>query len=59
MDLFTFNAFAFAGELDLNRLAAKLGIKRKYRWDEPIKLYPVTYTLAAVSDDELVYLYYF
>ena len=31
MELFTFKAFAFGGELDLNRLAVKLGITRKYR----------------------------
>lgn len=38
MELFTFKAFAFGGELDLNRLAVKLGITRKYRWEEPMKL---------------------
>lgn len=59
MELFTFTAFAFAGELDLNRLAAKLGISRKYRWEEPMKLNPVTFTLAAGQDTEQVYLYYF
>ena len=35
MELFTFKAFAFGGELDLNRLAVKLGIIRKYRWKSP------------------------
>ncbi len=59
MDLFTFNAFAFVGELDLNRLAAKLSITRKYRWEEPMKLSPVSFSLASGSDAELVYLYYF
>lgn len=59
MKLFTFNAFAFVGELDLNRLAAKLGITRKYRWEEPMKLNPVTFSLSASGDVELVYLYYF
>jgi hypothetical protein len=38
MEQFTFKAFAFGGELDLNRLAVKLGIIRKYRWEEPMKL---------------------
>ncbi|HIJ88513.1 MAG TPA: RMD1 family protein [Desulfuromonadales bacterium] len=59
MELFTFKAFAFGGELDLNRLAVKLGITRKYRWEEPMKLNPVTFSLATGSDEERVYLYYF
>jgi required for meiotic nuclear division protein 1 len=59
MELFTFKAFAFGGELDLNRLAVKLGITRKYRWEEPMKLNPVTFALAAGNDTERVYLYYF
>ena len=59
MELFTFKAFAFGGELDLNRLAVKLGISRKYRWEEPMKLNPVTFALAAGNDSERVYLYYF
>src|ERR1035437_1937998 len=59
MELFTFKAFAFGGELDLNRLAVKLGITRKYRWEEPMKLNPVTFALAAGNDAERVYLYYF
>ena len=59
MELFTFKAFAFGGELDLNRLAVKLGIVRKYRWEEPMKLNPVTFALSAGIDAERVYLYYF
>ena len=59
MELFTFKAFAFGGELDLNRLAVKLGIVRKYRWEEPMKLNPVTFALANGNDAERVYLYYF
>jgi uncharacterized Rmd1/YagE family protein len=59
MELYTFNAYVVSGELDLNRLAAKLGIARKYRWEEPMKLNPVTFTLAADADHEKVYLYYF
>lgn len=59
MELFTFKAFAFGGELDLNRLAAKLGMNRKYRWEEPMKLNPVTFALSARNDSEQVYLYYF
>ncbi|MEI6702485.1 MAG: RMD1 family protein [Deltaproteobacteria bacterium] len=59
MELFTFKAFAFGGELDLNRLAVKLNITRKYRWEEPMKLNPVTFALATGNDTERVYLYYF
>lgn len=59
MEIFSFKAFAFSGELDLNRLAVKLGIARKYRWEEPMKLNPVTFSIAAESDTEGVYLYYF
>ncbi len=59
MHIFTFKAFAFGGELDLNRLALKLGITRKYRWEEPMKLNPVTFALSAGNDTERVYLYYF
>jgi len=40
MGTYSFNAFAFGGELDLNRLAIVLGISRKYRWEEPMKLNP-------------------
>jgi uncharacterized Rmd1/YagE family protein len=59
MDRYTFNAFVVGGELDLNRLAARLGIGRRYRWEEPMKLNPVTFAPAAASDGEWVYLYYF
>jgi uncharacterized Rmd1/YagE family protein len=55
----TFKAFALAGEVDLNRLAVRLGITRKYRWEEPMKLDPVTLGLATAGDGERVYLYYF
>jgi required for meiotic nuclear division protein 1 len=59
MESYSFNAFAFGGELDLNRLAVVLGISRKYRWEEPMKLNPVTFTPAVDSDVERVYLFYF
>jgi uncharacterized Rmd1/YagE family protein len=59
MDVYSFNAFAFGGELDLNRLAAKLGITRKYRWEEPMQLNAVTFVPATSGDSERVYLYYF
>ncbi len=59
MNLFNFKAWAFGGELDLNRLAVELGVNRKYRWEEPMKLNPLTFTLASGNEAEQVYLYYF
>ena len=59
MGTYSFNAFAFGGELDLNRLAIVLGIALKYRWEEPMKLNPVTFTPAMDGDSERVYLFYF
>ena len=59
MQQFLFKAYALIGELDLNRLASRLGIQRKYRWEEPMKLNPVTFSLAAMDDTQQVYLYYF
>lgn len=54
-----FVAFAVSGELDLNRLATRLGVDRKYRWEEPMRLNPVTFTPSAPNDSVWVYLYYF
>ena len=54
-----FIAFALNGELDLNRLATRLGIDRKYRWEEPMRLNPVTFTPSAPGDRVWIYLYYF
>jgi uncharacterized Rmd1/YagE family protein len=59
MGTYSFNAFAFGGELDLNRLAIVLGFSRKYRWEEPMKLNPVTFAPAMDGDVEQVYLFYF
>jgi len=59
MGTYTFNAFAFGGEFDLNRLAVVLRISRKYRWEEPMKLNPVTFAPAMDGDFERVYLFYF
>lgn len=56
---YSFTAFAFGGELDLNRLALVLGIPRKYRWEEPLKLNPVTFAPALDGDAAGVYLFYF
>lgn len=58
-DTFRFSAFALHGELDLNRLASRFSIDRKYRWEEPMRLNPVTFTPSAVGDAVWVYLYYF
>ena len=52
-------AFAVNGELDLNRLALRFGIERRYRWEEPMRLNPVTFTPSAAGDNAWVYLYYF
>lgn len=56
-----FTAFVIAGELDLNRLAHQLGIIRKYRWEEPMLLHPVTFKPLGSdsSEEQQVYLYYF
>ncbi len=57
--LYRFIAFAVGGELDLNRLATRLGIDRKYRWEEPMRLNPITFTRSGPGDSVWVYLYYF
>ena len=56
-----FTAFAVAGELDLNRVGSHLGIIRKYRWEEPLLLHPVTFQPLGgdSSEKQQVYLYYF
>lgn len=61
MDRFDFAAFALPGELDLNRLAQKLGIARKYRWEEPLVLNLADLTVfpRERTDVQQVYLYYF
>ena len=61
MENVTFAAYALNGELDLNRLALGLGIQRRYRWEEPMLLNPVTFTPVEerLKEREQVYLYYF
>jgi required for meiotic nuclear division protein 1 len=56
-----FTAFALAGELDLNRIGSHLGIIRKFRWEEPLLLHPVTFQpmTGDRSEKQQVYLYYF
>ena len=56
-----FTAFTLAGELDLNRLGSQLGCVRKYRWEEPMLLDPVTFRPLSAGRTEAhqVYLYYY
>lgn len=61
MAYYQFTAFAMAGELDLNKLGNRLGIVRKYRWEEPMLLNPTTFQplTGDRSEEPQVYLYYF
>lgn len=61
MHAFKFKAFALNGELDLNKLATSLGLSKRYRWEEPMLLDPVTFTpVETVEEGQLVvYLFYF
>jgi uncharacterized Rmd1/YagE family protein len=56
-----FTAFTLSGELDLNRLGTHLGIIRKYRWEEPMLLDPMTLqpSTGDLPEEPRVYLYYF
>jgi len=61
MTQFHFTAYALSSEIDLTKLAATLGINRKYRWEEPMALNPDV--LAPLSpersEQQQVYLFYF
>ena len=59
METIRFSAYAPGGEIDLNRLAARLGIQRRYRWEEPMKLDPVACAVAGEGKMPQAYLYYF
>jgi required for meiotic nuclear division protein 1 len=61
MQQIDFTGYALRGELDLNRLATKLGIARRYRWEEPMILEPETFRPVNEASGEagLVYLYFF
>lgn len=61
MKKYDFFGYALQGELDLNKLATRLGISRRYRWEEPMILNPHDLRPLAVDIDteEKVYLYYF
>jgi len=56
-----FTAFTLAGEIDLNRLGSNLGIIRKYRWEEPMLLEPLTLSLLSAerTEERQVYIYFF
>lgn len=59
MTTYRFNAYTTPGELDLNRLAVKLGVRRRFRWEEPMRLNPATFLPSAPETETEVYLYYF
>lgn len=61
MESMIFRAFSLNGEIDLNKMAAGLGISKRYRWEEPMLLSPVTFTLIEEPEKEqlMVYLYHF
>jgi required for meiotic nuclear division protein 1 len=61
MNDYVFNAYALDGEIDLNRIAAGLKIGKKFKWEEPLVLNPLTLALHEVRTfgDQRVYLYYF
>ncbi|MHC1699056.1 MAG: RMD1 family protein [Geobacteraceae bacterium] len=61
MKNYAFAGYALRGELDLNRLAVRLGMTQKYRWEEPMILTPQDLRPLAldVDTEEKVYLYYF
>jgi uncharacterized Rmd1/YagE family protein len=61
MEMLEFTAFALPGELDLNKVAAWLGISRKFRWEEPLLLDPQSLQLLAADRPGAgqVHLYYF
>ncbi len=56
-----FVAIALSGELDLNRLAAAMGLGQRYRWEEPMLLNPqdATPLTERSSGSSQCHLYYF
>jgi len=58
---YDFSGYALKGELDLNRLAQRLGIGRRYRWEDPMVLDPGELRPPAdgADRDRRVYLYFF
>lgn len=61
MSRYEFTAYALDGENDLNKIAAQLSVGKKFKWEEPLVLSPLTLTLYEGREfsDARVYLYYF
>jgi len=61
MNEYVFNAYAVDSEIDLNKIAASLKVGKKYKWEEPLVLNPLTLQLheGRAFGDRRVYLYYF
>lgn len=61
MESYAFSGYALKGELDLNRLATRLGISRRYRWEEAMILSPDDLRPfdEGAAKERRVYLYYF
>ncbi|MSM38621.1 MAG: RMD1 family protein [Geobacter sp.] len=61
MNDYVFNAYAHEGEIDLNRIAASLKAGKKYKWEDPLVLSPLTLELydGKTFAAQRVYLYYF
>jgi uncharacterized Rmd1/YagE family protein len=61
LNRYGFNAFALEGDIDLNRIAASLKVGKKFKWEEPLVLNPVTLELygGTVFSEQRVYLYFF
>jgi len=61
VESYSFSGYALKGELDLNRLATRLGISRRYRWEEAMILSPDDLRPfdEGTGNERRVYLYYF
>lgn len=58
---YVLTAYALEGELDLNRIAAALKVGKKFTWEEPLVLNPLTLDLhdGNAFGAQRAYLYYF
>lgn len=58
---YDFTAYALDGEIDLNKIAAQLQLGKKFKWEEPLVLDPLSLGLFSGHDfaEPRVYLYYF
>ena len=61
MSDYVFNAYAQVSEIDLNRIASGLKVGKKYKWEEPLVLNPLTLKLydGKTFEGQRVYLFYF